>query len=77
MILVKTAHYVIVATYNDSMYPSVCVEAVEKLGRDVGASYSIQHLIKQLLTAGFKGDGLLTVYCLQVRYEGYLFYVFD
>ena len=33
MILVKTALYVIVATYNDSMYPSVCVEAVEKLGR--------------------------------------------
>ncbi|XP_024292261.1 profilin-4 [Oncorhynchus tshawytscha] len=31
LILVKTALYVIVATYNDSMYPSVCVEAVEKL----------------------------------------------
>uniref|UniRef100_A0A674A4N3 Profilin n=1 Tax=Salmo trutta TaxID=8032 RepID=A0A674A4N3_SALTR len=31
LILVKTAHYVIVATYNESMYPSVCVEAVEKL----------------------------------------------
>uniref|UniRef100_A0A4W5QWJ8 Profilin n=1 Tax=Hucho hucho TaxID=62062 RepID=A0A4W5QWJ8_9TELE len=31
LILVKTALYIIVATYNDSMYPSVCVEAVEKL----------------------------------------------
>ncbi|XP_034153257.1 profilin-4 isoform X1 [Esox lucius] len=31
LIMVKTALYIIVATYNDSMYPSVCVEAVEKL----------------------------------------------
>uniref|UniRef100_A0A0E9WV93 Profilin n=1 Tax=Anguilla anguilla TaxID=7936 RepID=A0A0E9WV93_ANGAN len=31
LILVRTAVYVIVATYNDSMYCSVCVEAVEKL----------------------------------------------
>ncbi|XP_076834694.1 profilin-4 [Brachyhypopomus gauderio] len=31
LILVKTALLVIVATYNESMYPSVCVEAVEKL----------------------------------------------
>ncbi|KAJ8356476.1 hypothetical protein SKAU_G00192700 [Synaphobranchus kaupii] len=29
LILVRTAVYIIVATYNDSMYPSVCVEAVE------------------------------------------------
>ncbi|XP_030638689.1 profilin-4 [Chanos chanos] len=33
LILVKTTHYVVVATYNDSMYPSVCVEAVETLGK--------------------------------------------
>ncbi|KAI1897861.1 hypothetical protein AGOR_G00087620 [Albula goreensis] len=32
LVLVKTGVYIIVATYNDSMYPSVCVEAVEKLG---------------------------------------------
>ncbi|XP_062863878.1 profilin-4 isoform X2 [Trichomycterus rosablanca] len=31
LILVKTALYVMVATYTESMYPSVCVEAVEKL----------------------------------------------
>ncbi|KAM6980190.1 profilin-4 [Aplochiton taeniatus] len=32
LVLVKTQLYVLVATYNDTMYPSVCVEAVEKLG---------------------------------------------
>ncbi|XP_062378266.1 profilin-4 [Sardina pilchardus] len=31
LLLVKTALYIIVATYNENMYPSVCVEAVEKL----------------------------------------------
>ncbi|XP_036405102.1 profilin-4 [Megalops cyprinoides] len=31
LILVKTAVYIIVATYNENMYASVCVEAVEKL----------------------------------------------
>uniref|UniRef100_A0A4W4E9L0 Profilin n=1 Tax=Electrophorus electricus TaxID=8005 RepID=A0A4W4E9L0_ELEEL len=31
LILVKTALFVIVATYNENMYPSVCVEASEKL----------------------------------------------
>ncbi|XP_050989966.1 profilin-4 isoform X2 [Labeo rohita] len=31
LILVRTAFYVIVATYSQSMYPSICVEAVEKL----------------------------------------------
>ncbi|XP_062302693.1 profilin-4 [Osmerus eperlanus] len=31
LILVRTTLYVIIATYNGSMYPSVCVEAVEKL----------------------------------------------
>ena len=28
----RTATLLIVATYTESMYPSVCVEAVEKLG---------------------------------------------
>ncbi|KAJ7990974.1 hypothetical protein DPEC_G00292430 [Dallia pectoralis] len=31
LIMVKTTLYIIVATYNNSMYPSVCAEAVEKL----------------------------------------------
>ncbi|KAF4102308.1 profilin-4 [Onychostoma macrolepis] len=31
LILVRTALYVIVGTYSQSMYPSICVEAVEKL----------------------------------------------
>ncbi|XP_061100055.1 profilin-4 isoform X2 [Conger conger] len=39
LILVKTAVYIIVATYNDSMYPSVCVEAVEKLGKVDNSNY--------------------------------------
>ncbi len=33
LVLVRTASLVIVATYNEHMYPSVCVEAVEKLGK--------------------------------------------
>ncbi|XP_053445152.1 profilin-4 isoform X3 [Nycticebus coucang] len=32
VIVVKTHLYLIVATYNESMFPSVCVEATEKLG---------------------------------------------
>ena len=32
LILVKTVQNVVVATYDDNMYPSVCVEAAEKLG---------------------------------------------
>ncbi|XP_056623503.1 profilin-4 isoform X2 [Triplophysa dalaica] len=32
LILVRTALFVIVATYSQNMYPSICVEAVEKLG---------------------------------------------
>lgn len=31
LILVKTLTLLLIATYTDSMYPSVCVEAVEKL----------------------------------------------
>ncbi|XP_031435994.1 profilin-4 [Clupea harengus] len=39
LLLVKTALFIIVVTYNENMYPSVCVEAVEKLAeylRDKG-----------------------------------------
>ncbi|XP_032877209.1 profilin-4 isoform X2 [Amblyraja radiata] len=32
LVLVKTEMYIICATYTRGMYPSVCVEAVEKLG---------------------------------------------
>ncbi|XP_029451895.1 profilin-4 isoform X2 [Rhinatrema bivittatum] len=32
LILVKTMEYLLLATYSEGMYPSVCVEAVEKLG---------------------------------------------
>ena len=32
MILVKTATLVLVGLYNKDMYPSVCVEAMERLG---------------------------------------------
>ncbi|XP_052001179.1 profilin-4 [Xyrauchen texanus] len=31
LILARTSLYVIIATYSRSMYPSICVEAVEKL----------------------------------------------
>ena len=33
LVLVKTLTLLVIATYSDSMYPSVCVEAVEKLGK--------------------------------------------
>ncbi|XP_071818457.1 profilin-4-like isoform X2 [Apostichopus japonicus] len=31
VVLVKTGSLIVVGTYNDNMYPSVCIEAVEKL----------------------------------------------
>lgn len=33
VVLVKTGSLIVVGTYNDNMYPSVCIEAVEKLGK--------------------------------------------
>ncbi|NXJ66825.1 PROF4 protein, partial [Rostratula benghalensis] len=33
LIVVKTNIFILVATYRTGMYPSVCVEAVEKLGK--------------------------------------------
>jgi len=33
LVLVKTLTLLVIATYTDSMFPSVCVEAVEKLGK--------------------------------------------
>ncbi|XP_004696120.1 profilin-4 [Echinops telfairi] len=32
VVIVKTRLYLLVATYTEGMYPSVCVEATEKLG---------------------------------------------
>ncbi|XP_075450965.1 profilin-4 [Ascaphus truei] len=32
VVLVKTQRYILLATYREGMYPSVCVEAAEKLG---------------------------------------------
>ena len=32
LVMVQTLKCVLVATYGENMYPSVCVEAVEKLG---------------------------------------------
>lgn len=32
VVVVKTRLYLLVATYTEGMYPSVCVEATEKLG---------------------------------------------
>ncbi|XP_067840612.1 profilin-4 isoform X2 [Heptranchias perlo] len=32
LVMVKTGSYIICATYTKGMYPSVCVEAVEKFG---------------------------------------------
>lgn len=30
--MVSTRKYILVGTYKENMYPSVCVEAIEKLG---------------------------------------------
>ncbi|XP_007114822.1 profilin-4 isoform X1 [Physeter macrocephalus] len=35
VVVVKTHLYLLVATYTEGMYPSVCVEATEKLGKFV------------------------------------------
>ncbi|KAA0711235.1 Profilin-4 [Triplophysa tibetana] len=40
LILVRTALFVIVATYSQNMYPSICVEAVEKLGRLICSNFA-------------------------------------
>jgi profilin len=33
LVVVKTHLYLLVATYTAGMYPSICVEATEKLGK--------------------------------------------
>ena len=38
MVVVKTNLYLLVATYTEGMYPSVCVEAAEKLGKSVSCA---------------------------------------
>lgn len=40
VIVVKTHMYLLVATYTEGMYPSVCVEATEKLGKFVSPCLS-------------------------------------
>ena len=38
LILVLTSTLMLVALYGDNMYPSVCVEAAEKLGKPGGST---------------------------------------
>ena len=33
LVLVKTSSLIVMGTYNDNMFPSICVEAIEKLGK--------------------------------------------
>ena len=42
LVLVRTATLLLIATYSDNMYPSVCVEAVEKLGMNFHASDKLE-----------------------------------
>ncbi|XP_008591927.1 PREDICTED: profilin-4 isoform X3 [Galeopterus variegatus] len=35
VVVVKTRLYLLVATYTEGMYPSICVEAAEKLGNEL------------------------------------------
>ena len=39
LVLVRTATLLLVATYGDNMFPSVCVEATEKLGRFIDTRF--------------------------------------
>lgn len=41
VVVVKTHVYLLVATYIEGMYPSVCVEATEKLGKFVSQCLSL------------------------------------
>ncbi|VCW99000.1 unnamed protein product [Gulo gulo] len=41
VVVVKTHLYLLVATYTEGMYPSVCVEATEKLGKFVSPCLSL------------------------------------
>ncbi|XP_010145791.1 PREDICTED: profilin-4, partial [Eurypyga helias] len=47
LIVVKAKTFILVATYRVGMYPSVCVEAVEKLGEGNGCSCvpACQHFV--------------------------------
>ncbi|XP_060042651.1 profilin-4 isoform X2 [Erinaceus europaeus] len=51
VIVVKTHMYLLVATYTEGMYPSVCVEATEKLGEFVSQGLSSLLVVLGLLTA--------------------------
>lgn len=50
LIVVKTKTFILVATYKAGMYPSVCVEAVEKLGKTKACTCvpACWHLTNQL-----------------------------
>lgn len=45
VIVVKTGLYLLVATYTEGMYPSVCVEATEKLGKCVSQCLSLVPMV--------------------------------
>uniref|UniRef100_A0A8C6G708 Profilin-4 n=1 Tax=Mus spicilegus TaxID=10103 RepID=A0A8C6G708_MUSSI len=49
VVVVKTNMYLVVATYTAGMYPSVCVEATEKLANNYGVqSCALHHLRPKL-----------------------------
>ncbi|KAM9066440.1 profilin-4 isoform 1-T1 [Sarcophilus harrisii] len=48
LVVVQTNLYLLVATYREDMYASVCVEAVEKLGKGAGPNSSL-HMKHSLL----------------------------
>ena len=33
LVLVKTSSLIVMGTYHENMFPSICVEAIEKLGK--------------------------------------------
>ncbi|CAM4530305.1 unnamed protein product [Lepidochelys olivacea] len=62
LIAVKTDSYILVATYSEGMYPSVCVEAIEKLGRTISEikkteSSNNLNLIKLMKTGLLENHG--------------------
>lgn len=50
----KTKTFILVATYRVGMYPSVCVEAVEKLGKRACISVLVSHWLAPHLQTALK-----------------------
>ena len=53
LIMVQTKKYILLGTYKENMYPSVCVEAIEKLGDFDFNLYYLYYLFLKYLIVCF------------------------